>query len=354
MPDPDISSDLLEAKRALSERLIFHSGPVLGGGSLRRGGPRTVRVAVSHARENVNAVGVGRKLVDGKPTGEPCVRIYVTQKLPRSLLPGRALLPESVDGIPTDVIESPPAFLSLPATPSTCSTKRRKRQRPVQGGISAGHRDVTAGTIGCFCRSTAPGDDPKRLLVLSNNHVFANVDAAAIGDPLLQPAMLDGGMPKDVFATLLRAIPIALHGPPNRMDAAVGRLNPRVKATLAICSIGALTGTLKAKEGTKVRKHGRTSGLTFGSVTDTSLDVVVGMDHDDPSVTAVFTEQLRIDRAAPSPHFGLGGDSGSLVVTRSGKPRAVGLYFAGPPGGSYGLASPIQAVLQALQLALAT
>lgn len=31
---------------------------------------------------------------------------------------------------------------------------RRTRQGPGHGGISAGHRDITAGTLGCFCRST--------------------------------------------------------------------------------------------------------------------------------------------------------------------------------------------------------
>jgi len=352
MPEP--TTDLLEAKRALSDRFIMHAAPVASGAGLRRSGSRRIRDAVAHARQNVNAVGIGRKMVDEKPTGEPCVRLYVTQKLPRSLLSRGAMLPAQIDGIPTDVIESEPAFLALPARAAACTTKRKLRQRPVQGGISAGHEDVSAGTIAYFFRSTAAGDDPEKLLILSNNHVFADVNQAAIGDSLLQPAPLDGGVAKDAFARLLRFIPIDLGGGGNLVDAAVGVLNPRLKAKLEICSIGKVTGVSTAKEGGKVRKHGRTSGLTFGTIVDTSVDAVVGMDHDDPSVTAVFVNQIRVNLAAPSRAFGLGGDSGSLVVTQAKKPRAVGLYFAGPASGSYGLASPMRAVLTALRIALAT
>lgn len=161
-------------------------------------------------------------------------------------------------------------------------------------------------------------------------------------------------MARDAFAKLLRFAPIDLEGGRNLIDAAVGVLNPRVKVNLEICSIGKVAGLATAKEGGKVRKHGRTTGLTFGTIVDTSVDAVVGMDHEDPSVTAVFVNQIRVNLAPPSSAFGQGGDSGALVVTHAKRARAVGLYFAGPPSGSYGLASPIKAVLHALKIALAT
>ena len=63
----------------------------------------------------------------------------------------------------------------------------------------------------------------------------------------------------------------------------------------------------------------------------------VGMDHNDPNIVALFQNQMRIARIAPFPAFGLGGDSGSLVVAKEGL-HAVGLYFAGPPAGDYGIA----------------
>ena len=59
---------------------------------------------------------------------------------------------------------------------------------------------------------------------------------------------------------------------------------------------------------------------------------LVGMDHTDPKVVALFGNQMRIETLPPYTAFGLPGDSGSLVVKKRGS-RAVGLYFAGPPGG---------------------
>lgn len=344
-------TDLLDAKRDLSDRLLFGRGMIAGGAALRRGRPRHIAAAAAAADRNVHAIGVGRKMVDGKPTGERCVRIYVVQKVPKKLISKKALLPTSIDGVPTDVIESLPAFANLPAPAPACSVKRRERQRPLQGGISAGHEDITAGTIAYFFRSTDPSDDSSRLLVLSNNHVFADVDNADIGDAILQPGPLDGGVAGDRIATLHRAEPIDLHGGPNLVDAAVGLLRTGVAANLRICSIGRVTGTKPAAEGLRVRKHGRTSGLTFGEIVDTSVDAIVGMDHENPSVKGVFVNQLRIEVRPPSTAIGLGGDSGSLVVTRSGR-RAVALYFAGPASGAYGLASPIAAVLEALAITL--
>jgi hypothetical protein len=301
------------------------------------------------ADRNVHAVGVGRKMVNGKPTGERCVRIYVVQKVPKKLISKKALLPTSIDGVPTDVIESLPAFANLPAPVAACSVKRRERQRPLQAGISAGHEEITAGTIGYFFRSTDPADDRKKLLVLSNNHVFADVDNADLGDAILQPGPLDGGVAGDRIATLHRAQPIDLDGGANFVDAAVGLLRDGVAAKMEICSIGRVTGSKLPTEGLRVRKHGRTSGLTFGEIVDTSVDAIVGMDHDDPTVKGVFVDQLRIEVRPPSSAIGLGGDSGSLVITTRGR-RAVGLYFAGPASGAYGLASPIAAVLEALAI----
>ena len=102
-----------------------------------------------------------------------------------------------------------------------------------------------------------------------------------------------------------------------------------------------------------MRKHGRTSGYTGGTITDESYDAVVGMDHNNPNVVGLFQAQFRIDRTPGFPAFGLGGDSGSLVVNKSAA-NAVGLYFAGPPSGSYGIANHISDVLSQMQIELIT
>ncbi len=82
-------------------------------------------------------------------------------------------------------------------------------ERPVPIGVSTGHPDITAGTIGC--RVTRVADDNTTLLyyALSNNHVYANLNKATIGDNVLQPGSIDGGVdPDDAIGTLAAFEPI--------------------------------------------------------------------------------------------------------------------------------------------------
>lgn len=361
-----ISDDLIAAKRSVSGRLL-RAG--LRGGVTASRPSAHVATAVAKAGHNVHAVGVGHKVVTGEATSTPCVRIYVVQKLAAQLLPPRDRLPERIDGVPTDVIESAPAFAltktatrkrpqgkrksAKPLQQTNCSDDRQQRQRPIVPGISVAHEDVTAGTLTCLCRSTAPGDDPDDVFALSNNHVFADTNNGLIGDDLLQPGPADGGSIIDRFATLHRYVDIIDDGiTANRVDAAIGRLLPEVDVDQAICTIGRIDGTARGEIGLAVRKHGRTTGLTEGVVSDEALDVLVGLDPFDPRAVALFEDQMRIDVTAGFPAFGLGGDSGSLVAMRA-EPRAVGLFFAGPPGGLYGIANQMDDVENELEIAVA-
>jgi hypothetical protein len=352
--------DLLSAKQLLSARLL-RAG--LRGGVVSRGAALSLHDAVAAAGRNVHAVGIGRKLVKGQRTGQMCVRIYVVQKLAKSVLPPAHLLPEEMTGVPTDVIESPPAYAYVrgravrapkakAAAAPPCTVHRQERQRPLVAGISTAHFEVTAGTLSYFCRSTHHGDDPQKVYVMSNNHVYANVNQGHLGDPLYQPGPADGGTAADHIADLSRFVQLQLGGQdPNRVDAAIGELLPAISYRAEVCSIGRITGTAQATEEMLVRKHGRTTGYTEGIVTDASYDALVGMDHNDPNVVALFESQIRIAKNDPYPDFGLGGDSGSLIVARD-QPNAVGLYFAGPDDGSYGVANHIANVLNELEVQL--
>jgi hypothetical protein len=363
--------DILQAKQVLSARLLAAG---VRNRVMSRHYTTRMREVVADAGANVHAVGIGRKLVNGEPTDTLAVRIYVIQKVATSAIAPRDLLPGSLEGIPCDIIESPPAFIleprkrasakAAPAAPSArgeapptisagnCSDDRKNRQRPFGAGISVAHRDVTAGTIGYFCRSTRQGDDPGDTFILSNNHVLANVNAGATGDEVFQPGPADGGTSTDHIASLHRFVRIRLGGDvPNRVDAAIARLLPNTGHNASICRIGSVTGIERGVEEMRVRKHGRTTGLTDGVITDESVDSLVGMDHSNPDVVALFQGQLRIEREGSSSVFGLGGDSGSPVISRDNR-RAVGLYFAGPDNGIYGLANHISDVIDLLQIEL--
>lgn len=55
---------------------------------------------------NVVGVSEGVRVRGGEPTGQPCLVVYVTRKVPVSELDDRDVLPAVLDGVPVDVRES--------------------------------------------------------------------------------------------------------------------------------------------------------------------------------------------------------------------------------------------------------
>lgn len=95
--------------------------------------------------------------------------------------------------------------------------------------------------------------------------------------------------------------------------------------------------------GDAVQKSGRTTGLTYGTVSAVNYTTNVG-----PYCcgTARFVRQIKVN-ATVAP-FLQGGDSGSALLDRSNPPKIGGLLFAGPTDGSYGIANHIDYVLASL------
>lgn len=54
---------------------------------------------------NVVGVATGIRMKRGKPTGEPCLVVYVERKVPRAKLHKSERLPREIDGVPIDVVE---------------------------------------------------------------------------------------------------------------------------------------------------------------------------------------------------------------------------------------------------------
>ena len=222
----------------------------------------------------------------------------------------------------------------------------QRRLRPLRPGASIGHRDITAGTLGGFVRR--PGTDG--LLVLSNNHVLADSDAAVAGDPVLQPGVADGGTVADRVGTLTAWVRLdADQG--NLVDAAVAALDPGVAADPTAYPGGALAAVVAAVDDVDpdqlVEKVGRTTGHTRGRITAVEVDGV-GVQYDDGVHT--FDDQVEIEGLTGA--FSAGGDSGS-VIWRSRDRAPLGLLFAGSTeGGSAGggvtFANPLATVLREL------
>jgi len=270
---------------------------------------------------NLLGVGFGAKSTEGAGFEEElAVRVYVRTKLPVRGLPQEELIPDLVNGLPTDVI----ALGDL-----------RAQARPTLCGVSVGHHAITAGTLGCLVRRLDPGDT--NIYILSNNHVLANTNDAAQDDEVLEPGPMDGGSLGNPIGFLTDFEPLRFGGLVNVIDAAIARLGNSADVGPRIHTIGAIAAPVnQAALYQSVRKRGRTTLHTVGVILDLSADIRVRYG----TRVASFEDQLMISGVGGP--FSDGGDSGSLVVdavTRS----PVALLFAGGNGSTF--ATPIQRVL---------
>jgi hypothetical protein len=176
--------------------------------------------------------------------------------------------------------------------------------------------------------------------------VLSQLNAARLGDEVLQPAPADGGvLPLSIIGGVLGWTPVAFGGVERNMtDAAIATCAPG-QARSWVDGIGAITAVAPAIAlGARVRKVGRATGLTSGIVTVVGASVrpnyaPLGFGQ----TPALFVNQIvaQIDCAY--------GDSGSLLVDEEN--RAVGLLFGGTRSGHTWF-NPFDAVCAALDIAL--
>ena len=315
-------------------------------------------------KANVVGVAIGYKEKGGQKTDTPNLVVLVRKKLPSSELSKQDLVPPEVDKIGTDV--------KVVGEIRALNQSPKDRWRPAPGGVSIGHYAITAGTLGVVVKDNTTGEK----LILSNNHVMANSNDAATGDAILQPGPYDGGrLPDDTIAHLLRFVPIrytteSADCPISTSVANIANFFARalgsshrlvatrqdteanlVDAAIAspidsdiigddILSIGQIIGTKEAELGMAVRKSGRTTGFTTGTIEllDATISVSYGTGR-----TAVFEGQIITGAMSQ------GGDSGSLLVDGN-ENLAVGLLFAGSDETT--IHNPISAVINALDISL--
>ncbi|GAB7191838.1 hypothetical protein NUM3379_25460 [Kineococcus sp. NUM-3379] len=304
--------------------------------------------ATPYALREPGTAAVGISVLGHRPDGSPRYGVAVRYAGPR----GEALLhrarelagtsaADEVDVRHVGVVRA----LTAPVEGRTWTAgAMQQRTRPLHPGLSFAHRDVTAGTLGAFVTlAGTPG-----VYALSNNHVLADSDRAALRDPVLQPGPHDGGDAGDRVGILTHAVPLSSGG---AVDAAVALLEgvrgADDEAIDPSYPVGRLTGWCEPDDEVEVEKVGRTTGRTSGRITAIELDDVA---VEYPVGPIVFDGQIEVTGTGGA--FSAGGDSGSLVY-RPDTREAVGLLFAGSEtGGEDGtgltFCNPIGLVLDSL------
>ena len=331
---------------------------------------------------NIHAVGIG--MLAGN---EYCIQVFVTDENQEMWNgSGAARLPDRYRGVPIELIEMPAAdFLSTMDLRSLAERQYangiRENQEVIIGGISGANTNLTgqSGTIGYFCTRKSNVPRRKEVYLLSNSHVFADLQKGKVEDSdlIMQPSPGEPGSNRPI-GMLVNFSTLKFDGDvnePNHVDAAIAKLWAPHQHKPLLPFIGAVKGHVAKKDieiGEAARKFGRTTGYTEGRIFSIYLDIWIRYDRTRRS--AFFHNQLLIEPAPMFPKFVAKGDSGSLLV--DGEQHAIGLIFGGmseapekmqalPNTGArpmmmdkpkriegYGVASPISEVLERLKIEL--
>lgn len=300
---------------------------------------RAKAIKAGYAKElrrypNVVGVGVGFKVKDGRRLRQLAIRVYVREKVPLSKLKKADRLPRSIGGIPVDVIIRKPLIHCF--DPFNPSPENAAFHSVLLGGISIGVAGMGTGTLGgsAFDNSTLMD------VMLTNWHVAcASNDENCTEGLVVQPSERDNQGNQRPVGDVLRSV-IA-----SGVDAAILSLDGSAFLERSVLGIGALGRVVAAELGMTVLKAGRTSGLTFGIITDisediTSCDADGNNCHDHADIIRFEGDDGMVQR----------GDSGSLLLDAGG--NVLGLVFSGTEDGNVGSACHIQDVLNALNINL--
>jgi hypothetical protein len=332
------------------ERSDMASGPTVAPASTNLDKDNPVVKAVmdvqdrhtSDLMKNSNVVGTATGLL---PDGTLGVYVYL-KEAPSVKAKTVDAMPASLEGVPV-YVEVTGAFKALAAHTA-------KQTPPIQLGTSGGWRyDLANG----YCCGGTLGSLVKigtTQYILSNYHVFrsdivsgGNSRVATNGDPIIQPGLIDvscNAANAQNVATLAGTASL----PSSNVDCAIAQvISGMVSTTGAILEVGTISATTQAAAiGMKVKKSGRTSGLTRTTVS--AINGTVSIQYENECAGGVaFTKKFTSQVMLKGGKFIQSGDSGSLMVQDvTTNPKAVGLCFAG--SNTTGIANPISQVLSFL------
>jgi hypothetical protein len=205
--------------------------------------------------------------------------------------------------------------------------------------------------------------------ILGNNHVLARRDSASVGDPIVQPGLIDAGLSPDTKCDPTQATTVAnltqfvnleaedQSASSSNIDAAIAQVVPGlVDPSGNILYLGGtadsngvpVPGAPNAGSGVAaflsmpVAKSGRSTGLTCSTVlavnTNTSVEYNKSCDGTGTTFTVDYNNQVDVAGGG----FGAQGDSGSLIVSQS-TADPVALLYAGSDTDTVG--NPVTPVL---------
>jgi len=280
-------------------------------------------------------------------TKTPAVHIYLTRGAARQIKE----LPENIEEVPIRVHKM--GLVSVRPEAMAGSTNRgnifQRNDRICCGSSCGPTSERGAGTFGAIV-TIGNGRD---IFLLSNNHVLSGCNHVPHNQPILAPASMDG-----------RADAVAPHEigrhhmlyelrsgdphfvVPGGIDLALARAsNPNaVSSWQGDQENGYDTPTSVSEPYSRLRvkKVGRTTGLTFGEV-EARISTPTPINYNARNFKGtVWFRDIWTARAVDGEYFVLPGDSGSLVVSEDGG-TAVGIVFAGNPSGDYGFIIPMPA-----------
>ena len=253
--------------------------------------------------------------------------------------------------------------LSASATVTVTSPNQLGQNLPIKLGTSGSNindedaAECAGGTLGSLVVRAGI------QYILSDNHILARSDAAALGEGIIQPGLIDTPSPcsassgSSVVAHLSQFINIEQTNPP--ADAAIAQVvtSPAsVDSSGTIIELGdsapngvptdeppastILPVSSLVPNSTAVAKSGRSTGLTCSTIEAVNIDASVQYQRGlgGASFTAIYHNQISVNGGT----FSAAGDSGSLIVSQAGA-QPVALLYAGSSTDTIG--APVATVL---------
>ncbi len=295
--------------------------------------------------DDVKAIDVGYKYVDGKRTDDICCRIHLKKKKKKNYLKPEEVFPKEINGIRVDVIQ---ATYGPTAASERQNEPRKMRQNIIQPGLSISHFQENWGTFGAVVYDNLSG----RPCILSNWHVLVSGTDTSTEDVILQPGAGDGEeKPENRVGKLERYII------DERGDAAIAVLDQPLSRSLKREQFETeilIESARKAKIGDILEKSGRTTGVTKGKVDGIGSYKIDYQGQVGEKIIEGFKIVPVIDGNPHDEEISKSGDSGSIWYDPKTQ-EGVGLHFAGETSSNpeeHAIACHLPIVLEALSVSL--